>query len=78
MIDGIPNLSAERRDAARRFINLVDTLYDNSNSLIASAEAEPQDLYPDGPGADLFERTVSRLMEMRSEGYLARRMGKAG
>jgi cell division protein ZapE len=78
MIDGIPKLSAERRDIARRFINLVDTLYDNSNSLIASAEAEPKDLYPNGPGADLFERTVSRLMEMRSEGYLARRMGKAG
>lgn len=78
MIDGIPKLSAERRDIARRFINLIDTLYDNANSLIASAEAEPQELYPSGPGADLFERTVSRLMEMRSDGYLARRAAKAG
>lgn len=75
MIDGIPRLSAERRDVARRFINLIDTLYDNGNSLIASAEAEPHSLYPQGPGADLFERTVSRLMEMRSESYLARRQG---
>ncbi len=78
MIDGIPKLQAERRDIARRFINLIDTLYDNSNSLIASAEAEPHELYPSGAGADLFERTVSRLMEMRSEGYLARRAMKAG
>lgn len=75
MIDGIPRLSAERRDVARRFINLIDTLYDNGISLIASAEAEPDALYPEGPGADLFERTVSRLMEMRSEAYLARRHG---
>lgn len=75
MIDDIPKLSKERRDVARRFINLVDTLYDNGNSLIASAEAEPHELYPAGPGADLFERTVSRLMEMRSGAYLARRKG---
>lgn len=75
LIDGIPRLSAERRDVARRFINLIDTLYDNGNSLIASAEAEPHELYPQGPGADLFERTVSRLMEMRSEAYLSRRHG---
>ena len=75
MIDGIPRLTPERRDIARRFINLIDTLYDNGNSLIASAEAEPAELYPKGPGADLFERTVSRLMEMRSESYLARRQG---
>lgn len=78
MIDGVPKLSSERRDIARRFINLIDTLYDNANSLIASAEAEPHELYPAGPGADLFERTVSRLMEMRSEAYLARRASKAG
>ena len=72
LIDGIPRLTSDRRDVTRRFINLIDTLYDNRVSLIASAEAEPAELYPAGSGADLFERTASRLMEMRSEGYIAR------
>ena len=71
MIDGIPRLDASRRNEARRFINLIDTLYDNGVCLIASAEAEPDGLYPRGDGADLFERTASRLMEMRSESYLS-------
>lgn len=75
LIDDIPRLAPERRDVARRFINLIDTLYDNGNGLIASAEAEPHELYPAGPGSELFERTVSRLMEMRSETYLSRRHG---
>lgn len=72
MIDGIPKLSPARRDVARRFINLIDTLYDNRVCLVASAEAEPDELYAHGPGAELFERTASRLMEMRSESYLSR------
>jgi cell division protein ZapE len=72
IIENIPVLSPERRNAARRLINLVDTLYDNRNCLIASAEAEPAALYPQGDGAQSFERTISRLMEMRSEAYLAK------
>ncbi len=76
MIDGIPRLSRERRDVARRFINLIDTLYDARVCLIASAEAEPHALYPEGDGSDLFERTASRLTEMRSEAYLADRAGR--
>jgi len=75
LIDGIPLLTPERRDIARRFINLVDALYDNRICLIASAAAEPSALYPKGDGADLFERTASRLSEMRSEAYLAGHSG---
>ncbi len=76
MIDRIPILGPERRSATRRFINLIDTLYDNGVCVIASADAEPSALYPDGPEALAFERTVSRLMEMRSEAYLASRHGE--
>lgn len=75
IIDDIPALTRDRRDAARRFINLVDAFYDNRICLIASAAAEPHDLYPSGDGADLFERTASRLTEMRSEAYLAGHSG---
>ncbi len=73
IIEGIPKLPPEKRNEARRFINLIDTLYDNRIGLVASAEAEPQDLYPAGDAAVLFERTVSRLIEMRSEAYLESR-----
>jgi cell division protein ZapE len=75
IIDGVPVIDPGRRDIARRFINLIDAFYDCRTCLIASAEAEPSALYPSGHGADLFERTASRLMEMRSEGYLAKRSG---
>ncbi len=75
IIDGIPILDPSRRDVARRFINMIDAFYDNRICLIASAEAEPDQLYARGDGADLFERTASRLMEMRSEAYLAGHSG---
>jgi cell division protein ZapE len=75
LIDGIPVLTGERRSAARRFVNLIDTLYDNGVCLIASAEAEPAKLYCDGPDGEIFARTASRLIEMRSEAYLASRHG---
>lgn len=75
IIDDIPVLTPDRRDVARRFINLVDALYDNRICLIASAAAEPQALYPEGSGSELFERTASRLMEMRSEAYLVGHSG---
>lgn len=72
VIEGVPVLTPERRNAARRLIHLIDTLYDSRTSLIVSAEAEPDQLYQEGDGAQLFERTASRLMEMRSEAYLTR------
>lgn len=77
IIECIPVLTPERRNAARRLVHLVDTLYDTRTCLIASAEAEPDRLYPDGDGAFLFERTASRLMEMRSEAYLLDRKARA-
>lgn len=70
ILENVPVLTPARRDEARRFNTLVDTLYDHGTGLILSAEAEPDALYPAGDGADLFQRTASRLMEMRSEDYL--------
>ncbi len=72
-IDNIPILGPQRRNEARRFINLIDTLYDGRVGLVVSADAEPDELFVSGDGADLFERTASRLTEMRSEAYLADR-----
>jgi cell division protein ZapE len=74
ILEGIPRLVPERRAAARRFINLIDTLYDARVGLIASAEADPDRLHPDGDQSFLFERTASRLTEMRSAAYLESRM----
>lgn len=73
MIEEIPVMGPDKRDQARRFINLIDSLYDQGVRLVASAEAEPHLLYKEGDNADLFERTASRLMEMRSEAYVAGR-----
>lgn len=66
----VPVLDRDRRAEARRFITLVDTLYDQHICLIVSAAAEPDDLHPIGDESFLFERTASRLMEMRSAEYL--------
>ena len=75
LVDHIPLLSATERDAARRFVLLIDTLYDQNVKLIASAESTPLLLYTDGDGADAFRRTASRLAEMQSEDYLKRGHG---
>jgi cell division protein ZapE len=72
MVSGVPMMTAADRDAAKRFVTLVDALYEHRVTLICSAEAPPHELYPTGDGAFEFRRTVSRLMEMQSETYLER------
>ncbi len=78
-VDGIPVIAAERRDVARRLILLIDTLYDHRVKLVVSAAAEPAQLYSATSGEEsfAFKRTVSRLVEMRSEAYLGAAHGLA-
>jgi cell division protein ZapE len=79
-IDDIPIFNPERRDEIKRFINLIDALYDERVKLVASAAAEPAELLTGGEGFEAFEfaRTASRLIEMRSTDYLALAHGHAG
>jgi cell division protein ZapE len=71
VLDGVPRLGPENYDRARRFVTLIDTLYEHRCKLVASAEAEPDQLYEKGEGAAIFQRTASRLLEMQSQDYLA-------
>jgi cell division protein ZapE len=73
VLDHIPVMDFDRRNEAKRFIILIDTLYDHAIKLVASAEAEPDGLYlaDEGFEAQEFRRTASRLIEMRSQPYLA-------
>ena len=71
-LSDVPVFDGHNDDAARRFIVLIDELYDQRVKLVASAAAEPQALYRGERLAKDFERTASRLSEMRSDGYLAR------
>ena len=72
-VDRIPALDQTRRNPAKRFILLIDTLYDSHSRLFASAEVSPQELYQGRPGvteAFEFDRTASRLIEMQSREWL--------
>ena len=71
IIVGIPVMGREMRNEAARFVTLIDALYENRVKLLASADAEPAGLYPAGDGSFEFQRTASRLEEMRSADYLA-------
>ena len=70
-ISDIPHFDAQHDNAARRFIALIDELYDQRVKLVASSAAEPFALYRGERLAKDFERTASRLLEMRSDAYLA-------
>ncbi len=70
IIDHVPRLGPENFDVARRFIVLVDTLYEHKTKLVASADDRPDRIYMRGEGAAAFERTASRLEEMQSQAYL--------
>lgn len=72
ILSGIPILSPANRDQAKRFVTLVDALYEHKVTLICSADAAPEVLYPTGDGAFEFQRTVSRLMEMQAADYVIR------
>ena len=73
IVEGIPRLGRHQRNAAQRFHILIDTLYEAHTLLVASAEVPPQEIYVAGDGSFEFQRTVSRLMEMQSEDYIADR-----
>ena len=72
ILSGVPVMTDDQNDAARRFINLLDELYDRNVNLLISAAAGPDGLYRGERLAPAFRRTVSRLSEMQSHEYLAR------
>jgi len=71
IVVGIPRLGPDKRNEAARFVTLIDALYEHKVKLLAAADAEPAALYQSGDGSFEFQRTASRLMEMRSQDYLA-------
>jgi cell division protein ZapE len=78
LLEGIPRMGEAQRNEARRFITLIDVFYERRVKLIASADAEPSDLFHAETGAEAFEfaRAVSRLAEMRSRDYLSLPRGR--
>jgi cell division protein ZapE len=78
LIDGVPVMGPESRNEAKRFVTLIDALYEHRCKLVMSAAAEPEGLYPAGDGSFEFLRTASRLHEMRSRDYLALEHVSAG
>ena len=69
ILEDVPRLSSENYNQARRFVTLIDALYEAKVRLIATAADEPERLYIEGEGSFEFERTASRLREMQSAGW---------
>ncbi len=76
LLDRVPRLDPDRRNEAARFVTLIDALYEAKTKLVMSAAVEPDDLYPAGDGSFEFQRTASRLHEMRSTVYLGAEHGQ--
>ena len=70
LLEDVPVMTPDRRNEARRFVDLIDALYEARRRVVILAAAEPDQLYPAGDGAFEFERTASRLQEMRSQDWL--------
>ncbi len=73
ILENVPKLGPHNRNEAKRFVTLIDALYETRTKLVMSAEVAPSELYLKGDGSFEFERTASRLIEMRSHDYLAER-----
>ena len=67
----IPQLDSDRLNEAKRFVGLIDVLYEHRVNFICSAEVQPEKLYRRGHGSFEFSRTVSRLKEMQSKEYIS-------
>jgi cell division protein ZapE len=78
ILSGVPRMSAKHADAARRFTWLVDVLYDERVNLVVAADAPPEALFTEGAHSAEFQRTASRLHEMRSSEYLASERRRSG
>ncbi len=70
-LENIPPLPPEKRNEAKRFVTLIDALYEAKVNLVCSAAALPHELNPEGETSFAFQRTVSRLMEMQADDYIA-------
>ena len=70
ILTDIPALAAEQRNEAKRFITLIDALYEHKVKLICTAAVPPEAIYAQGDGSFEFQRTVSRLAEMQSDPYV--------
>lgn len=71
LVDHVPKMGLDERNWAARFVTFIDALYESKTKLVMSADAQPDDIYVAGDGAFEFQRTASRLHEMRSADYLA-------
>jgi len=70
ILSDIPHLPPARSNESKRFLTLIDALYEHNVNLVCSAAVEADGLYPEGEGADAFQRAVSRLLEMQSDAYI--------
>ena len=73
ILKDIPRMDEENKDKARRFVTLIDALYEHRTALICSAAAPPDQLYTGHKGGFEFQRTVSRLIEMQGADYIRQR-----